>query len=401
MNLITLDLDSIRLGQPLPFALRGSDGVLLARRGFVVQSREELEVLLRRGRSLCVDTDESDNHHRAYVGKLYDLVRGESTLGEIATMKLGTDDMYANGEPDIPALPDWLELQTRVNVLIRSPSHPDFLVKLERLSQELMHHSRLHPDATLFALIHLSATELRMYSATHAMLVCVVCLIAARDVLDWPEDIEPSLAKATLTMNLSMAGLQDLLAVQTSPLTSDQIRHIEQHAERSVLLLQRLGVTDEVWLEAVRAHHDRAPGPLADKPLGQRLARLIQRADAFAAKLSPRASRWPMAPTAAMQASYYDEEHQVDEAGASLIKAMGVYSPGSFVRLASQEIGVVVRRGANTTSPRTAVVINKQGMPTGEFPLRDTSQPAYKIVASVPHREVKVQLPLERLLALI
>ena len=401
MNLINLDIDTIRLGTPLPYALWAADGALLARKGFVVRSRNELDVLVARGRTLCVDVDESGEHHRAYVGKLYDLVRDEKPLGQIATMKIVGGDLDAGRRREDVGPPDWVELQTRANTLLRTSSHPEFLIKLDRLYEELRGHALHHPDAALCALIHMSASEIRSYSATHAMLVCVICSIAARDVLQWPDDTQASLGKAALTMNISMTAMQDLLAVQTSPLTAEQIRTIEQHAERSVTLLQRLGVTDNIWLEGVRRHHDRAPGPLAEKALEVRVARLIQRADVFSARLSPRASRLPMSPTAAMQASYFDEEHQVDEAGASLIKAVGVHSPGSFVRLASNEIAIVIRRGPNTTAPRVAVVINKHGLPTGEPIVRDTSQPPYKITGSVAHRDVKVQIQMDRLLALI
>jgi HD-GYP domain-containing protein (c-di-GMP phosphodiesterase class II) len=401
MNLISLDIDTVRLGTPLPYALWSADGALLARKGFVVRSRNELAVLVARGRALCVDVDESDEHRRAYVGKLYDLVRDEKPLGEIATMKVVGTDFGGLSERETLGPPDWLELQARTNTLLRTASHPDFLHKLDRLYREVDTHAKNHPDAALCALINLSASEVRTYSATHALLVCVICSIAARDVLLWDEDVQASLGKAALTMNISMTAMQDLLAVQTSPLTAEQIRTIEQHAERSVLLLQRIGVDDNIWLEAVRRHHDRAPGPLADKALEVRVARLIQRADVFSARLSPRASRLPMSATAAMQASYFDEEHHVDEAGASLIKAVGVHSPGSFVKLASNETAIVIRRGANTTSPRVAVVINKQGMPTGEPIVRDTNLPAYKITGSVAQREIRVQIQMDRLLALI
>jgi hypothetical protein len=61
---------------------------------------------------------------------------------------------------------------------------------------------------------------------------------------------------------------------------------------------------------------------------------------------------------------------------------------------------VVIRRGANTTTPRVAVVINRDGIPTVEPTIRDTSQREHRIVASVPHRDVKVQLNLQRMLAL-
>jgi hypothetical protein len=120
----------------------------------------------------------------------------------------------------------------------------------------------------------------------------------------------------------------------------------------------------------------------------------------FAARLAPRASRTSESPASAMQAIYFNENRQVDEAGAALIKATGIYSPGSFVRLATDEIAAVIKRGYNTTTPRVAVVINRSGMPTGELIVRDTSKPEYKIVAGVSHRDVKVQINLERLLTL-
>ena len=39
MKLIELDLSSIPFGQPIPFALRGTGGTLLAGKGFVIHSQ--------------------------------------------------------------------------------------------------------------------------------------------------------------------------------------------------------------------------------------------------------------------------------------------------------------------------------------------------------------------------
>jgi ribosomal protein S16 len=101
-----------------------------------------------------------------------------------------------------------------------------------------------------------------------------------------------------------------------------------------------------------------------------------------------------------MQACYFDENKQVDEAGAALIKAVGIYQPGTFVRLATDEIAVVIKRGVNTTTPKVAVLINRSGMPTVEPTIRDTSLRDYRAVASVAHRDVKVTLNLDKLLPL-
>ena len=110
--------------------------------------------------------------------------------------------------------------------------------------------------------------------------------------------------------------------------------------------------------------------------------------------------RKSMTPSAAMQATYFDESKKVDEAGASLIKAVGIYPPGSFVKLASNEIATVTRRGVNTLTPRVAVLVNRDGMPMAEPAIRDTRLPSYRIVASVNIRDIKVRSDLLRLLAL-
>jgi HD-GYP domain-containing protein (c-di-GMP phosphodiesterase class II) len=227
-----------------------------------------------------------------------------------------------------------------------------------------------------------------------------MCAVAARDVLKWPTTEVQALCSAALTMNISMTGLQDRLAMQKTSLTPDQSKRVESHAASSVDLLQQAGITNDLWLEAVMCHHHPTPGPLAQRSDGKRLARLIQRADMFAAHLSPRAARHADAPPVAMQACYFDENKQIDEAGAALIKTVGIYSPGTFVRLSTNEVAVVVKRGMNTTMPKVAVLINRQGMPTGEPILRDTSQAEFRILTSVPQREVKVNHKLDRLLPL-
>ena len=399
MHLVPVSVESIKIGQPLPFPLMDKDGVLLAKKTFVIASRGDLLDFSNRGGGLFIDVADSEAHHRAYVGQLNGMVRDGRSLGEIAGAQISLKKADAR-EDDNDKNPDWLDLQVQGNTLLRDSQSSHFLERLGRLHQQLQVQSQRNPDGTLFALIHLSTTETRMYSATHAMLVSVMCGLAAREVLNWPADVESMVCKAALTMNLGMTELQDRLASQTDPVSPAQRKLIDDHPARSMEKLMALGVTDAIWLQAVAQHHTQAPGPLRARSPAERLARLIQRADMFAARLAPRAARVPVAPAAAMQACYFDENRQIDEAGASLIKAVGIYQPGSFVRLASDEVGVVVKRGLNTTTPKVAVLINRNGMPTVEPMVRDTGLADYKVVASVPHRDVRVQINLERMLPL-
>ena len=399
MNLVPVSLDSIRVGQPLPFSLVDQDGVLLARKSFIVESRAHLEDIAGRGRGIFIDVADSDALHRAYVDQLQILVRTDKSLGEIADIKLSAEAARKRVALNDGRV-DWLDLQEQTNFLLRDTNPTTFQERLARIDQTLCAAAKRNPDGALFALIYLSATETRMYSAIHAMLVSVMCGLACREVLAWPEAVESLLCRIALTMNISMTDQQDKLALQVEPPTPVQRVIIDTHSQASVDLLRSLGVGDAVWLDTVREHHVQVPGTLASRTPAQRMARLLQRADMFAARLAPRASRAPISPAAAMQACYFDENRQVDEAGAALIKAVGIYQPGSFVRLATEEIAVVVKRGLNTSTPRVAVLINRSGVPTVEPTIRDTSQRDYRIVASVAHREVKVNINLERMLAL-
>jgi hypothetical protein len=399
MNLIPVNIDSIRVGQPLPFHLVDKNGVLLARKSFVVKSKDDLVDASERGGGLFIDGVDAEALHRAYLDQLQTLVREDQSLGVIAESKLPAGAARKRIATET-AHTDWYDLQEQANFLLRDTQAASFAERLGHIHDTLSQQMRRNPDGALFALIHLSASETRMYSATHGMLVSVMCGLASREVFNWPEPVEDLLRKAALTMNLSMTDLQDKLALQPHAPTTAQRATIDSHAAQSALALMGLGVADPTWLGAVRDHHTQTPGALRAKTPSQRLARLIQRADMFAARLAPRASRTPISPAAAMQACYFDENKEVDEAGAALIKAVGIYQPGAFVKLATNEVAVVVKRGTNTTTPRVAVVVNRSGLPTVEPTLRDTSLKDYRVVASVPHREVKVQINLERMLPL-
>lgn len=400
MKLIPVKVATIGIGEPLPFAVRDVDGTLLANKGYVIPTKKELADFVEKGRGLYVD--ENDPYYRGYVKKLYVMVDGDAAIGRIAHTQLSRREITPEDDEEAgyTGPPDWLDLLARANTMLRDHGSSQFIERLNKLASIIQRHTRHNPDGVLFAMFHLAASEVRFYSATHSIQVCAMCSVAAREVLNWSPEMEQILVRAALTMNIGMTDLQDRLAVQSAPPTPDQRKQIEHHAARSVQILKEMGVTDAVWLDAVLDHHDSSPGALASRPLAHRIARLIQRADMFSARLAPRGSRTPITPAAAMQATYFDEKKQVDEAGAALIKAVGIYSPGSFVRLATNELAVVVRRGINTTTPRVAVLINREGMPMTDPIVRDTGLRDYRVVASVPHREVRLKISLERLLPL-
>ena len=178
MNLVTINIDSIRLGQPLPFTLRDVGGVMLASKGYVVRTRADLDQIVAQRGELYVDVAESDSHHRAYMGKLHSLVRDEHALGKIAEAQISVSDLDRNRDTADNGESDWLDLQIQTHGMLRDGNPESFRTRLDKLQAQLSRNAHLNPDGSLFALIHLSASDVRMYSATHAMLVSVMCRLA-------------------------------------------------------------------------------------------------------------------------------------------------------------------------------------------------------------------------------
>jgi HD-GYP domain-containing protein (c-di-GMP phosphodiesterase class II) len=371
-TLVPLSIARIKEGESLPTNIYNEVGEVLAYRGSTAR-REVLERMVGRGTALFIDA--ADDQNGAWV----------KAEDETAVL--------------MPRGENWYDYQDEANVLLRQPEDPRFLMRLLNFHDRLRSLALAQPDATLLALFYLSTMELRSYSATHAMLASVMCGLTARDVLGWPEDQEKTLSLAALSMNVGMTELQDKLTRQLTALTPEQKRQVNIHPERSVALLQAAGVKDADWLDAVRMHHDAPDGAMSGaEPWGDRMARLIARADSFGARRAPRATRAPLSAAKAMQAIYFNANKQIDQAGAALIKAVGIHTPGSFVELVTGELALVLKRGKVTTTPKVLTLTNGYGIALSRFVVRDTSVHEYRIARAIERREVKVAINLEDIL---
>jgi hypothetical protein len=294
----------------------------------------------------------------------------------------------------------WHGISLRAGAMLRDPAAPQFLASAKRADDDIAALLADESERSVLLLIHTAGADAQRYSVTHALLVTVVCDLAAPFLPDCSEELRRSLRQAALTMNIGMTRLQDQLALQHGPLTADQRTLIQGHASRSSELLQEMGVADEAWLEAVTHHHDAPPGALAEQSPAMQLARLIQRADMFAARMSPRKLRAALSANVAAKGAYLDERKQPDQAGSLVIKALGIYPAGSYVQLANGELAVVLRRGTAANKPLVAAVADSHGSPYIQPSPRTTETKANAVVRGVPPSEIRVRVPIERLLKL-
>ncbi len=404
MSYCLLPPELLRVGEPTPFPLRDKTGCLLVPRGVMVATESQrLQII---SRELYVEEHEGELVKRALAGKVHHLVRNNALLGTIAGARAEREDLAhaaaapAPGRRLVDPASSWSGLVLRVAALLQDATQADFEAKALRLQQQLLEMLDSDPDNALLILVQATIADFRDYSATHAVLVAVVCELASRHIPTWNADMRRSLRLAALTMNVAMTALQNQLAAQDGPLSARQRELIAGHGPRGAAALRAAGVADELWLGAVEHHHDASAGPLLEKTAACQLARLIQRADIFAARLSPRKGRTAMSANSAAKAAFIDEGGQADEAGAALVKSTGISPPGSYVRLASGEVAVVLRRGLRANEPEVAAIVANTGLPLAEPALRNTRMRPNAVTGGVPPHEVRVRLNVGKLLKL-
>ena len=99
MKLVQIQPEAVLTGQPLPYALRTEDGALLANKGFVIQSRPELD-RLRDTRPIFIDTQTLIS--RSAAVRLNALLDQDTTLGASCFAELRTVETLRDGKPSTP-----------------------------------------------------------------------------------------------------------------------------------------------------------------------------------------------------------------------------------------------------------------------------------------------------------
>jgi len=354
---------------PLPFYVRDNDGTLLLARGHVVETTDQMQALFDRG-------------------ALVDIVELQSPADRIKQARAD----------ELPGL--WADGLNKLGDTLRDPAHPGFLDALGDATPAVLALIERDKDLAIFQVLRQDGNEHVQYGVNHATHAAITAYLVAQR-LGWTDSDAQRAFKAALTMNLSMLDLQGQLALQTTPPTPEQRAAIHGHPELSRQLLEISGVTDADWLTAVSQHHERLDGSGYPQGLhgASDIATLVQRADIYTAKLSPRATRDAIAADKAGRMMFMQEPgHPMISA---LVKEFGVYPPGCFVRLISGETGMVVKRGATVMEPIVAVLTSPFGNSLAQPLRRDTAHQDYAIHSVLGSNAAGVRISPELMLSVL
>lgn len=352
-----LELHHVSPGQALPFDTFDANGVLLLRKGFVIQSQDQLERLVERG--LFSDEVAFKAHFSPDARPSFQPVKGV----KVSVLQLLQDLQAELGQ-----------------LLVATPAPTDFSAQVLEIARGVQRACRLDSDAALASIQRLHVGRYSVRRMVHAAILCELLLDSMGE-----SDTQrlPALA-AALTMNIAMLDLQDTLFLQRDPPSPIQKDQIQAHPAQGAQRLRDLGVTDEAWLLTVLHHHETIdgqgyPGGLQADALG-RPAQVLCMADRFGALCTGRAHRAPALPSAALKELFLDRGKGLDAALVSLlVKVVGVYPPGSLVRLANADLAVVVKRTQSANHPIVRTVRTQRGERPNPPRKRTTSDPTYAI----------------------
>lgn len=347
MKLENIRPEEIRIGHPLPFDVFTQEGALLLAKGHMVAS--EGTGLYLTEHALRRSSDEMSPEcmfvrMRAISDRLADLLESAHYARECS---------------------NWA---AAVNGLSRQVSD---------LSDE-------DPDAS-FAAMHLDIHH--SYDVVHQITAGLLCARLGREAA-LPDSQRCSLVAAALTHDLGLHHDRPHLDQQAQLSARDKAL-IQRHTAKGVDMLEQLGVEDDHWLKLVAEHHERLDGSgilgLKAEQIGL-TTRILGLADTFASMLRDRPYRRRILAKDALAQLYLDPNKQHDRGLLQiLIKKLGIYPPGSVLRLASREIAISIRsHEEHFQYPEMVALFDPSGRPFYKAVYRDPRAEGNSIDALLP-----------------
>lgn len=347
MSLTTISPFALAVGEALAFDVFTRDGALLLSRGSMIGSEDTRRYLLEN--ALCLPAKKSN------PGSVF------ARMEHVAT-RLHAAEMDFQDALDPPA---WIS-------------------RLHLLAAEVVDMSDEDPDAA-FAAMHLDVRH--SYDVVHHVVAALVCSrLALAASLTRAERI--SLVCAALTHDIALLGKRQMVEA-TTPLSGEARALVLAHSQQGYQMLQAIGVEDRLWLKAVADHHERMDGSGYHGLSAAQLdtpARIITLADSFSAMIRVRPYRDRILAKTALADLYADPEGRYDRTMVTcLVRELGLFPPGSILRLASHEVAIAIRpTPGELLYPTLAAITDPSGRPLYQPAQRNARAPESAIVGLLP-----------------
>lgn len=261
--------------------------------------------------------------------------------------------------------------------------------ELRAIADELARAVDRSPDVAL-ASIYLNQIA-GLYAVHHCVEAAIIALLLARSMEKPPHETE-SIVAAALTMNAGMVRQSEVYQLNDTPLSDAERAAVRRHPDEGAELLRLAGIGDEKWITYVRMHHEVEDGsgyPAGSRDVPQN-ARLVGLADRYCALVSARNYRRSLQPPEACRKLV--AECGDAAVGWHLERQVGLYPPGTLVRLHVGETGVVMSRAG----PLVHALRSADGTPLAPAKIRAASDPDYAIDAALHEDDARLRFSMRQ-----
>ncbi len=240
-----------------------------------------------------------------------------------------------------------------------------------------------NPDAALAA-IHLS-------KQTSPLKQPIYCAVIAH-LFSQQQQLDPArsraLMQAVLFCNITFYEFQVLLNRMDGKLTDAQRAKLEKHPLQSATIMEAAGFMEPQMIKAIRQHHERPdgsgyPNRLPGKDISD-LALVVSMCEVYTARIDNRAHRKPVLAREALAHFQNDDDPRIKGLLLNFAKSIGFYPPGTWVKLASGETAIVVKRQKNSPIPIVRALFDPHNIPYMGPVARDAKDPSFKVIGATP-----------------
>jgi len=328
MKKIKIIAGDIMLGRPLPWSIYDDQERMLLDRGQVITGDARLETLIARGIYRIDSVKKKINLEK------FQITRASNPFDVLDEFSLKLKQVF-----------DGLR-----------ECRDSAYNTLTALADGIQQLCDRYPDATLGAVQLRHSQE---YCVYHSIYIAVLCEMIAKR-MRIPIEERSSILCAALVCNIGMLELQQALCEQEDPPSDEQRKAILNHSGKGVLILEQAEIDDEMMVTIVHQHHEKTDGTGYPKGLyGDDIllgSRILALSDRYSAMISPRKTRKGMHAQKALRELFSNLDKGYDKDLSLLfIKELGIYPPGSFVRLVNGETAIVLRRENEANGTGTLV----------------------------------------------
>lgn len=366
--MIKLKKSELKIGSPLKWHIFDEEGHLLFKPGAIIASERQIESLLTRGAFRNQDP-KRNTLAEAPEPKSNKFVDSTSIKVASSLLNLTPFDIIHNIFHRLRLLFESID-QNPVKITQQTAAIASILIQLHNRDKEVV----------IGAVRQMHEYD---YTLCHPVHTTILSILISKH-LKYGFNRQLRLACAALTQNVSMNALQELLQEQKERPFEEQQTAIDCHPEASATMLKYCGVTDKKWLNIIKQHHERPDGEGYPQGLKQdeilQESMIIGLADRYAAMLSGRVHRKGMPTEEVIETLGHARGTECDQHMVNiLIGALGVYPPGSFVKLRNNETAIVTRRTRNPKRPVVSSYVDPFGEPYNKPIIRDLNHKAIDI----------------------